>query len=471
MKISLLAFGLLFLMNNSAHAELAKFLYLDKDAIQARADIIEQAKNEIIVEYFAVTEDDISIGGISLLCDASKRGVKVKVLLDAFASHVEDSTIMGTYTSCKDKDGNTNIEFKKFNPLALRNLTQVLNRDHEKLLAADGESMIIGGRNVDAKYFGLDKKRNFKDLDIMLKGNIVAEARTHFFNLWEKNELVVPAKMKRFDPKFVGEFCNENDDNYSSCMYSATYRYNKALDEVAVAAKRMERINRTMKAGKGAVELQTGKDWFKDAKEVNGVSFLANDSKRSVDGDNMLISDGIYSVVKNAKNKVLILSPYLIPTPRARQLFTDLIKKGVTITIITNSLKSTDNLFAQAGYKKYKNEMIELGIELYEYDLVDTTHAKTAVIDDETVLIGTYNLDSRSSIINREIGIVIKDTLNSGLGLDLTKIIDKFKEQSILVGKDKKHMNIDLQNNSVGILKKGATEALKVLVPLIEKQL
>ena len=471
MKFKGLAFFLFFIINSHAHAELAKFLYEDKDAIQARADIIQQAKREIIVEYFAVTEDDVSIGGISLLCEASRKGVKVSVLLDAFASHVRDSTIMSTYTACKDKEGKTNIEFKKFNPLSLSKINQVLNRDHEKLLAIDGEVMIIGGRNVDAKYFGLDKKRNFKDLDIMLKGEVVATARAHFLNLWNENELVKPAKIDRFLEEKVGEFCNENDDNYSNCMHSAKYRYKKSMDEVVEASKRMEKIFRLMKKGKGAVTLETGKDWFSDAKEVNNVSFLANDSKKSVDSDNMHISDGIYSIVKNAKSKVLILSPYLIPTARARQMFTGLINNGVKVTIITNSLKSTDNLFAQAGYKKYKNEMVELGIELYEYDLVDTTHAKTAVIDDEIVLIGTYNLDSRSAVINREIGIVIKDTLNSGLGLELTEIINKFKDQSILVGKDKAHVNKDKQNTSVGVLKKGATEALKVLVPLIEKQL
>ncbi len=471
MKIKLVLMSFVFLLGLEAHAELAKFLYLDKDAIQARTDIIQQAKKEILVEYFAVTEDDVSIGGISLLCEASKKGIKVKVLLDAIASHVEDSTIMSTYTSCKDKDGQTNIEFKKFNPISLSTLGQALNRDHEKLLAVDGELMIIGGRNVDAKYFGLNKKRNFKDFDIMLKADIVTTATTPFYTLCDENELVKPAKIDRFLESKVGEFCNESDDNYANCMQSAKYRHKLAMDDVVSAAKRMEKIYRIMKLGKGFVTLNTNKDWFSDAKLVDNVSFLANDSRKSVDSDNMHISDGIYSIVKNAKSKVLILSPYLIPTPRARKMFSDLIDNGVKVTIITNSLKSTDNLFAQAGYKKYKNEMIELGIELYEYDLVDTTHAKTAVIDDEIVLIGTYNLDSRSAIINREIGIVVKDTLNSGLGLELTDIINKFKDQSILVGKDKQHVNLDKQNTAVGILKKGATEALKVLVPLIEKQL
>ncbi len=459
-------------MSHSAvYAEQALFLYDDKEAIQARADLIEQAKREIVVEYFAVTEDDVSIGGISLLCAASKRGVKVKILLDAFASHVKDETIQATYMACKDKNGITNIEFKKFNPLKLSTVHKVLNRDHEKLLAADDDVMILGGRNVDAKYFGLDKKRNFKDLDIMLKGDVVKTATHHFDNLWAHNDLVHPADMWQFETSKIGQFCNPSDEQYDSCMRSDFYRHDYAMKGVAKAVKRMEGIYQKIVNGKGAVTLSTGNNWFKNAKEVNNVSFLANDSKKEVDEENMHISDGIYEVVKNAKRKVLILSPYLIPTKRARELFTDLVNRGVQITIITNSLKSTDNLFAQAGYKKYKNEMIELGIELYEYDLVHTTHAKTAVIDDEVVMIGTYNLDSRSAIINREIGIVIQDTMNSGLGLELTEIINKFRDESILVGKDKKHMNQEKQNESVGILKKGATGTLQLVVPFIEKQL
>jgi putative cardiolipin synthase len=465
-----LALTFLMALATNAKAERARFLYSDLDALQARVDLIQQAKSEILVEYFAVTDDDVSTTGVALLCEASKRGVQVKILLDALSSSVKDTTIAATQRDCKDKNGNTNITFKLFNrPEDITSIHDILDRVHDKMLAVDGKILIIGGRNVDAKYFGLDKKRNFKDLDILITGNIVQDARKYYLGLWDKNDIVKKAYYDKFQrEKFVyvcetvrGPDCDENVDK----LYALLSK------DVKSSSDRMKALIERLKSGKGNAKWNTGTNWFKDTKEIDGVKLLSNSTVKNMGSKNMNVSDELHSIVSKAKKKVLILSPYMIPTTRARDLFQGLVDRGVKITIITNSLKSTDNLFAQAGYKSAKDAMIEMGIELYEYNLVDTTHAKTAVIDDEIVLIGTYNLDPRSSKLNREVGLMIKDTKGSGLAKELTSIINKFKAQSLLVGKDRQPMNEDLQDAEVGHFKKGAVKIIEQAVPLIKNQL
>ena len=152
-------------------------------------------------------------------------------------------------------------------------------------------------------------------------------------------------------------------------------------------------------------------------------------------------------------------------------MFKDLIARGVKVTIITNSLKSTDNLLAQAGFREAKEDMIKLGVELYEFDLVDTAHAKTAVIDGRIALIGTYNLDPRSERINREIGIIIDDKNSSEIGAELTEIINTFRDRSILVGKDGVAQNKDKQDREVSKFKVNLTKVLQIALPLFRKQL
>lgn len=469
MKLQAMTLLLLAGFSTTAFAEKARFLYDDKEALQARADLIQQAKKEILVEYFSVTDDDVSTGGIALLCDASRRGVKVRILLDALSSKVKDTTIAATQQDCKDKNQQTNIEFRLFNPIDIQSIHDITKRVHDKMLVVDGKVMIMGGRNVDAKYFGLDKKRNFKDLDILIGGKIVQRARQYYIELWDKEDIVKKSWHDKFQrEKFIAacEMVNGPDcERHVDEVYAVFKR------DVKTSVQRLRGVTKTMREGRGYIKWNTGKDWLGDAKEVNGVRMLANATNMNVGSQNRMISDDLYSLFKQAKRKVLILSPYLIPTKRAKALFEELRNRGVSITIITNSLKSTDNLFAQAGYQTAKNTMIEMGIELYEYDLVHTTHAKTAVIDDEIALIGTYNLDPRSSKLNREIGLVIKDKMGSGIAGELTKIINKFKAQSLLVGKDGQKMNLQRQNSDVGVIKKGAVKTLEFSVPLIKHQL
>jgi len=84
--------------------------------------------------------------------------------------------------------------------------------------------------------------------------------------------------------------------------------------------------------------------------------------------------------------------------------------------VLTNSLASNDVVAAHAGHAKRRKEMIEAGMELYEYrpdSMVSKTrswrgeskaalHTKAIVFDRESVFIGSFNMDPRSSDINTE---------------------------------------------------------------------
>jgi phosphatidylserine/phosphatidylglycerophosphate/cardiolipin synthase-like enzyme len=457
---------LLILSSSFARAERAYILDSDQEALQARMDLIQQAKKEILVEYFSVTDDNTATTAIAQLCQASKRGVKVRVLMDALSHWVKDVTVAAAYQTCRDANGNLNIEFRLFNPGNLLQPSTLLYRDHGKMLNIDGEKMITGGRNVAGKYFGLDKERNFIDIDILIEGPVAAKARTYFDRLWNNSTNVKPFSLHEYDAEKLDEECDYNDEN-AQCEYNKQQR----REDIKKSAERFNKLLVHPESGLNFSLAQSSHDWLQRAKRVTGARFVSNLADREVGEKNQVISTEIYKAMSKAKKNILILSPYLIPTPRLRHLFEELRSRGVKITIVTNSLKSTDNILAQAGYRDSKDEMIALGIELYEFNIVHTTHAKATVIDDKTVWIGTYNLDPRSEKINREVGIIIEDQENSGIAKDLTGIIEKFKKNSLLVGKNGVPQNLELQNKDVGTFKKSLVKILEQGATLYKDQL
>lgn len=96
------------------------------------------------------------------------------------------------------------------------------------------------------------------------------------------------------------------------------------------------------------------------------------------------------------------------------------------MTFITNSLAATDAIWVHASYAFQRRKLLGMGINLFEYrpdpddrkyfidnyqikneNMVVSIHAKTMVIDDKSVFIGSFNMDPRSTHLNTEMGLII----------------------------------------------------------------
>jgi len=135
----------------------------------------------------------------------------------------------------------------------------------------------------------------------------------------------------------------------------------------------------------------------------------------------------LIDAVRGAKESVLIQSPYLIMPEGGIELFEEIVGRGVRVRISTNSLASTDNIQAFSGYHEQREDLLDAGVELFEFkpyprmrdELIDrypaiaesnpifALHAKSMVIDGRTVYIGTFNLDPRSANLNTEVGVLV----------------------------------------------------------------
>jgi putative cardiolipin synthase len=142
-------------------------------------------------------------------------------------------------------------------------------------------------------------------------------------------------------------------------------------------------------------------------------------------------------------SEMLIVSPYFVPGDAGVAHLLGHVKRGVRVTVLTNSLASNDVSAVHAGYKRYREALVEGGVTLYELrpESIDyvrerdrgshikgsqaALHAKTFLVDRRVIFIGSLNLDPRSISLNTEIGLVCEspamvDILTRGIekGLD-----------------------------------------------------
>jgi putative cardiolipin synthase len=456
---------------SNAFADKVRLLDVDHDALQARVDLVQQAKSEILAEYFSVWNDDQSVGGFALILDAARRGVKVKIVMDALSNKVPKAILNVLAEKGRDAQGNQNIEIKIYNPLSL-NLKKLTHRDHSKMLIVDGKRMIIGGRNIGDKYFGLNKKRNFTDLDVMVEGETVKKAREDFLLVFDSKTVKTATDEDKFLINLENLNCERSQqrdmDNCENRKKHLIKMYHKENDRLVKVLEDILKI-----APGDIVTPNTNNDWLVNTEEGADLEFISQQPTKLVSKDTNDLSDALLALTGTAHSDLNILSPYLIPTKNTYLLFDSLLKRGIKVRVITNSLRSTDNLFAQAGYLSAKEKMIQMGIELYEYNGPDTAHAKCMVMDNSVAFVGTFNLDPRSSFLNREVGVLIKSTPGNEFAEGLTQEIEKFRGNAILVGKDGVDQNVEEQKKLMqdySKFKKGTLNIIRLLTPLFKSQ-
>ncbi|MDH5712196.1 MAG: phospholipase D-like domain-containing protein, partial [Gammaproteobacteria bacterium] len=187
-------------------------------------------------------------------------------------------------------------------------------------------------------------------------------------------------------------------------------------------------------------------------------------------------TSALANLVDSAKDNIVIQSPYLVLSSDAWDLFEAALDRGVSIKINTNSLTASDNLPAFSGYSSQVDELLDAGIEVYEYrhdarrryELVKqysqyresempifSLHAKTMVVDDSIVYIGSFNLDPRSENLNTEVGVIAKSS-------ELASAVKREIELDMAEG-NSWNVKKDGHNNETSIIKRSKLFFMKLL--------
>ena len=149
----------------------------------------------------------------------------------------------------------------------------------------------------------------------------------------------------------------------------------------------------------------------------------------------------VIEMIRRARKEVVLTSPYLVPGEAGMETFRALAKRGVSITLVTNSLAATDEPVVHTGYRRYRPEMLASGVQLYELSpqrvsrslrlgrfstSIGRLHAKSAVVDRDKVFIGSMNFDPRSDQHNTEFGLFIE---SPQIAAQMMKLVETIRQQ------------------------------------------
>ncbi|MDH5324105.1 MAG: phospholipase D family protein [Gammaproteobacteria bacterium] len=387
-----------------------------EQSLLARAWLTQRATRSIDVQYFIWSTDNVGILAAEALLQAADRGVSIRVLVDDFLIDAEERTLLTLAAHPK-------IHIRVYNPrhqvgvsafkrwinlfIGFRQSNQ---RMHDKVFIVDKQTAITGGRNMADEYFDFDHHYNFRDRDVLLSGEVVNAMNQSFEQFWQ-HELSVPVEtlladeLKKLDSVTINTAYTE--------LHSYAAKPENFAPQVRQALTDMDQPMQQM-----LHQLHWGKVQFvNDIPGKNPNRFDLGGGGRS--------TSALKHLLLQAKQSITIQSPYLIMPEGGMELFKTLLDKKIIIRISTNSLASTDNLYAFSGYLAQREQLLDLGLKIFEYNPfphvakqllrpeqqekppVFAIHAKTMVIDHQTLYIGTFNFDPRSSNLNTEVGVII----------------------------------------------------------------
>ena len=399
------------------------------DAFVARAVLARHAERSIDTQYYMWHGDEVGNLLAYQLLVAADRGVRVRLLLDDIDEGGRDLNI-AVY------DSHPNIEVRLFNPFG-RNTGRTLQyvtgfgkqtrRAHNKTYTVDNQATILGGRNIGDEYFSADPNLAFADLDVLAIGPVAQEVSRSFDEYWNSPLSYPIATLIETQPP------------------------------AADLQQGQQRLADFTAAEKDSAYLQRLADSdLSNSIRNHSVEFIWGDGKvyadppekltqRTGDSDYQMWTD-VRPYMANARKEIIILSPYFVPGKSGVAFLKQLRERGVRVRILTNSLASTDVGLVHAGYSRYRKALLRAGVELYELNKItskeerrawskgeigrgkSSLHAKSFVVDRETVFIGSLNLDARSVVQNTEIGLVLESAEIGG------RVADNFDQRIDEVG-------------------------------------
>ena len=111
------------------------------------------------------------------------------------------------------------------------------------------------------------------------------------------------------------------------------------------------------------------------------------------------------ATISQARKSIKVTTPYFVPDSQMLKALVQAAKSGISITLLIP--KYNDHALLKYAAYWYYQKLILSGINIYEFTS-RMLHAKTMIVDDDTAVIGSANMDYRSFFLNNEIMLFSK---------------------------------------------------------------
>lgn len=395
----------------------------------ARWWALESAQETIDVQYFSFGRDVLSKAFMGMLLKKAREGVEVRLMIDARGSK-ELARRWRSQAFLQELAELPNVSVKVFRPwhknlLSLSwTLRSLVASNHDKLILVDGKRAVVGGRNMRRGYFlpaGLEDEDDgrgpgIRDRDVLLEGEGVGAA-------------VRAAFLLEFETQRVGEIGGPWFGDWRDQSIEL------ALAE-RVASRWLRGAGPTPPVGEHAALIARLNDEVAEFRNLTTYPEFAADpwqgsrmapckvlDKSTWAGEVNDITPSLLAAIDAAETRVVIQNAYVILSQEARAALVRAAARGVEVLVHTNGPTSTDAPVTQGPFLREWKEMLRdiPTLRLYMETGTRLIHAKTIIIDEVLVGIGSYNMDPMSQGLNSELLALFR---SPELGADLTRQIE-----------------------------------------------
>jgi cardiolipin synthase len=318
------------------------------DTLSAIYDGMRNARREIYLETYILADDDVGEKLAQEAIAARRRGVVVRIIVDAAGSIDTDDD----YHQQLSDAGIALRKFNPVNPLEDPRIWRINNRTHRKLIIIDGETVFLGGINFSGEYSsssssGRGKGRGkeggleggWRDSHLQLDGPVAGAFRDLFLENWSQTGDPIPEA---------------------------------------------ERLLPTTRTTLGSVLVRP----------------LAGEG-----GDEEYVIYDVYrSAVQHAEHRIWLTHAYFSPDKAFLEDLEQAARRGVDVRLLLPGFIDFALVF-HASRSNY-DRLLVAGVRIFERTDA-LLHAKTAVIDGVWSTVGSANLDMRSFIHNSEVNAVV----------------------------------------------------------------
>jgi cardiolipin synthase len=330
---------------------------------------IAAAEHDVALATYIFNDDPAANCVLDALCDAARRGVALRVVVDGFGS-------FDMLDPLRKRLREVGCELAVFRPLSgWWSWVQPgqLRRLHLKLCLVDARIGFVGGINVIDDRFDLRHgwtEHPRLDYAAQLEGPVLGGVGDTLHAVWTR------AAVGRDWPVELA-----------------------ALARAARPVDQARRLIRDLRVGDKTPPAALT---HAAALAPQRAAFVVRDNVRQRHG----IEHAYIEAIESAKLRVDLVSPYFYPGRAFRRALRDAAERGVRVRLLMQGVwdYATAALAARALY----TELIGRGVRIYEYTPA-FLHAKVAVVDDEWATVGSSNIDPLSLLLNLEANVMVRD--------------------------------------------------------------
>ncbi len=354
------------------------------NSLAAKIWLIDNAQHTIDLTYYIFKTDMVGYAVLGALCNAVQRGVDIRIMVDSLGSFSFGHNPIRALETCAEKagfirnlDGQVTTKKARVQAVIFNALSnfEFNRRSHDKLLVVDGHIsdkafVMTGGRNISVSYYGIkddgsEDPTAFRDLEILLRPQknaplkkiTVGSASEIYYSL-----LFVHKGNRRIHPKEIDQGVGEIPDDTYSIEREKSQKQLAFLKSLPAFEERYNNMHDYMNEG------------FHDsrARLAHEMANLTNTDVTTNVEDNLrgnpnsivymlaMVTENAINTNAKLKGTLRIVSPYLFVTKYFNDEG-DVIHDGaqkmlamlrnnpdLKMEIITNSVLTSDNVFAQA---------------------------------------------------------------------------------------------------------------------------